>query len=286
MGSVIVIGANRGIGLGFTQQYLEAGCEVVATYRDESKLDADTVLETVLGEDYKESLAHLKQVYAEKLTLCQLEVTDEDAVARFAQTIGKIDLLILNAGIKGYPTSETRPPEHTSDHLAKSLQVNVLAPDHIVRCFYPLLSESADACVVYMSSLVGRTADNRSGGMHPYRGAKACFNALLWDWSIELMIDWKKKNPQNLTRTPCAVAICPGWVRTDMGGPKARLSITESVSAMRNVVHTVVQSKKSNALYMHDGTVAEQYVTSEVLDEILEIKKPKKKLVSEEAVTL
>jgi NAD(P)-dependent dehydrogenase (short-subunit alcohol dehydrogenase family) len=268
MGTVVVIGANRGIGLGFTQQYLEAGYEVVATYRDESKL----ANETTLTEDYKESLAHLQQVYAEKLKLYPLEITDEEAVEKFAKTIAKVDLLILNAGIKGYPVSGMKPEEHTSKHLKDAFEVNMLAPDNIVRYLYPLLLETADARVVYMSSKVAQTADNKGGGYHPYRGTKAGFDALVWNWSIRLMEKWKERNPQNLTRTPSAFAICPGWVRTDMGGPDARLSITESVSAMRKVIDHVGQTKKSNALYMHDGTIAEQYPTSEALEEILSAK--------------
>lgn len=268
MGTAVVIGANRGIGLGFARQYLEAGYEVVATYRDGSKLDA----ETTLSDGNKESLAHLKQVYGKKINLYKLEITDAEAVSKFAKTIAKIDLLILNAGIKGYPISGTRPLDHTPQHLLDSLRVNTQAPDNIIRSFYPLLTKSANACVVYMSSLVGRTADNESGGYHPYRIAKAASNALTWNWSIELMLDWKKRNPQNLTKTPCAVAICPGWVRTDMGGQSARLSITESVSAMRKVIDHVRNTKESNGLYMHDGSVVEKYPVTDVLKEVLEAK--------------
>lgn len=272
MGTAVVIGGNRGIGLGFTKQYLDAGYDVVATYRNESKLGA----ESTLDKDCNESLEHLKQVYGQKLTLYKLDVIDEKSVAQFAETIAKVDLLILNAGIKGYPVSGTRPPDHTSKHLKDAFEVNMLAPDNIVRSFYPLLSQTADACVVYMSSLVGRTADNSGGGYHPYRGTKAGFNALIWDWSIELMIDWKKRNPQDLTKTPCAFAICPGWVRTDMGGQDARLSITESVSAMIEVIDGVRETKKSNRLYMYDGKSAEKYVKSEVLKEVLSAKKEQK----------
>jgi len=272
MGTAVVIGANRGIGLGFTRQYLEAGYEVVATYRDETKLGAETTLE----EDTKESLEHLQQVYMQKLTLHKLEITDDESIAEFAKTIAKVDLLILNAGIKGYPVSGTRPPNHTTQHLSDAFRVNTQAPDAIIRSFYPLLAQSANACVVYMSSLVGQTADNDSGGYHPYRITKAATNALIWNWSIELMLDWKRRNPQNLTKTPCAIAICPGWVRTDMGGQNARLNITESVSAMIKVIDYVRETKKSNGLYLYNGDVAEKYSEPEVLKEIISAKEQQK----------
>lgn len=272
MGTAVIIGANRGIGLGFTRQYLEAGYEVVATYRDESRLG----VETLLAEGSKESLAHLKLMYPQKLTLHKLEITNEEDVTKFAKTIAKVNLLILNAGIKGYPVSGTRPPDHASQHLSDAIRVNTQATDTIIRSFYPLLAESANACVVYMSSLVGQTASNESGGYHPYRVAKAASNALIWNWSIELMLDWKKSNPQNLTKTPCAVAICPGWVRTDMGGPNARLSVAESVFAMRKVIDYVRETKESNGLYLYDGKVSEEYVAPDILKEILSAKEKEK----------
>ena len=239
--NVVVIGANRGIGLGFVEQYLESGDRVVATYRNEG----------TLGE-----LRTLKDRYPEALSLVRLEVTDSQAVEQFARTVEKVDLLILNAGIKGYPISNTRPPGNMLSELEAALAVNTIAPDHLIRSFYSILSKQENACVVYMSSRVGQTADNGSGGYHPYRISKAAANALIWNWSLELMLEWKKTH-QTMDRTPCAVAICAGWVKTDMGGPNARLSVRESVSGMRRVIEHVRQTKKSNGLYMYDGAVAE-----------------------------
>lgn len=253
MGSVIVIGANRGIGLEFTRQYLEAGCKVVATYRNEKTLDA---------------LHALHDKYGEALSLYPLEVTDQAAIERFSKTVKKVDTLILNAGIKGYEVPYTRPTGNTSDELRSALEVNTIAPDNIIRAFYPLLSEQEDAIVVYMGSRVGQTADNGSGASHPYRIAKAASHALLWNEDIELKLDWKKKHPTQLFRAPCAVAICAGWVRTDMGGPNARLSAEESVSGMLDVIEYVRATKTSNALYMYDGSIAEKYVTPPVHQEV------------------
>lgn len=273
MSEIVIVGANRGIGLGFAHQYLKQDAHVTATYRDSATLDR---LQEI-SDGVRVSLKRLQEIYPDKLSLYQLDVTKEEDISQFAKTVQKIDVLILNAGIKGYSISSTKPTDHfaqhpakdhTSQHLTDALRVNTQAPDNIIRCFYPLLSTSEDACVVYMSSRIGSTSDNSNGGYHPYRIAKAASNMLIWNWSIALMSDWAK-NGQPLERTPCAVAICPGWVRTDMGGPTAKLSIEESTSAMTSVISHVIKTKESNALYMYNGdVVGTRYEEPEVLKEI------------------
>ncbi len=268
MQTAVVIGGNRGIGLGFVAQYLEEGYEVIATYRNEETLDNPSSI----SEERSESLVSLKAKYGDQLSLYKLEATDFVGVTQFAQTVKKIDLLILNAGIKGYAVPGTRPQEHGPDDLMQSLLVNTVAVDHIVRSFFPLLVHSKDACVVYMSSLVGLVSDDTGGGYHVYRIAKAATNMAIWNWSIELMLEWKKHHVEILSHAPCAVAICPGWVRTDMGGPLAGQSVDESVSRMKKVIEHVRETKKSNRLYMHDGKKPDKYAIPDVLKEIFDAK--------------
>lgn len=259
--NVLVIGASRGIGFGFTEQYLKAGCSVIATYRNKKTC---------------QHLTDLEKRYPNNLVLRELEITTASSVTSFAKTIKKIDLLILNAGIKGYPVANTKPPGNTLQELENTLNVNTKAHDHIIRELYPKLSQTENACIVYMSSRVGLTSDNESGGYHPYRISKAASNAMIWNWNISLMEDWKNTHPNERSQSPCAVAICPGWVRTDMGGSNARLSVEESVSQMVKVIEYVVETKQSNGLYMYDGTMAEKYTTPAVLKEIVEAKYQKK----------
>ncbi len=274
MEHVVVTGGNRGIGLGFVYQYLEAGCEVTTTYRDESTLGN---LQEI-SEGVEISLKALQEKYPGRLSLYQLDVTDEAGILQFASTIKKIDVLISNAGIKGYSIASTEwrdhcalhvVRDHTSDQFLRSFEVNTLALQRLMNAFWPLLSTTSNACAVYVSSGVGQTAGNDNGGYAPYRVAKAGSNMLITDCSIEFMRDWKKQK-RPLHETPCAVAICPGWVRTDMGGPTARLSIEESTSGMKKVIDEVRATKKSNGLYMYDGEVVEQYIPSEVLREVFQ----------------
>ncbi len=256
----VVVGANRGIGLGFVEEYLKKGYNVVGTYRDELKLDA---------------LKTLQEKYPGSLTLYQLdlkastpeEIGDfEKKVEAFAETVKSVDILILNAGIKGYLVSGTETKNNTGNELLRALAVNTIAPDIIIRAFRSKLLRK-NACVAYMSSLVGMTADNTGGNYHPYRISKAGSDMAIWDWCIQLLGDWEKLGG-DLSLSPCAVAICPGWVRTDMGGPSARLSVEESVSMMVNVIEDVIQTKKCNGLLMYNNKFAEEYKIPDVLQRV------------------
>lgn len=253
--TAIVTGANRGIGLGFVSELLDRNYHVIATYRDESTLDA---------------LNQLKNQYPEALLLYQLDVTNLEGIQRFAATVKKVNLLILNAGVKGFPNG-TKLPDSTEAHFRKALEVNTIAPNNLIRAFYPLLLQQENSAVVYVSSGVSSTVQNGTGGYPGYRESKEAGNALTWNWSIQLMKDWKERHPDKLAQTPFAVAICPGHVKTDMGGNNAPLTVEQSVSEMMDILDYVKKTKRSNGLYMH-GTLEPyvQYTTPAVLQEILD----------------
>jgi NAD(P)-dependent dehydrogenase (short-subunit alcohol dehydrogenase family) len=253
--TAIVTGANRGIGLGFVSELLKRNYQVIATYRNEGSLT---------------HLNSLKTQYPETLTLYQLDVTDQDGIRQFAATVKAVDLLVLNAGIKGYPPG-TKLTDSTDAHFRNALEVNTIAPNNLIRAFFPLLIERENSSVVYLSSGVSSTAQNGSGGYPGYRESKEAGNALIWNWSIQLMKEWKERHPDKLSQTPLAVAICPGHVKTDMGGDNASLTVEESVSEILDVLSYVKRTKKSNGLYMHGNeTPYVQYVTPAVLKEIFD----------------
>ncbi|MEI8124633.1 MAG: SDR family NAD(P)-dependent oxidoreductase [Parachlamydiaceae bacterium] len=152
-----------------------------------------------------------------------LEVTDQEAIIKFSQTVKKVDTLVLNAGIKGYPVPYTQTPDNTGNEEMEALAVNTVALSNIIRAFNKMSLLQADACVVYMGSRAGQTADNGSGDSHPYRVSKAAGHASMWNWSITLMRQWKKSHPDQLHQSPCVFAVCGGWVKTRMGGENGRL---------------------------------------------------------------
>jgi NAD(P)-dependent dehydrogenase (short-subunit alcohol dehydrogenase family) len=197
MPSVLITGANRGIGLEFARQYADAGWAVIATARQRSaELDA-------LG-----------------VRVESLDLADAEAVAAFPEKIdGPLDLLIANAG-----TSEPKDPTTADD--ARDWQamtmVNAIAPYMLARA---LLARMADGGkMIAISSGMGSIADNH-GGWVPYRTSKAALNMA---WS-SLALETKGRG------IPC-VLFSPGWVKTRMGGAGAQISAQESVTDMRAMI--------------------------------------------------
>ena len=252
---VVVFGASRGIGLGFVEQYAKAGQSVLATYR---------------GDAVPERLGSVKERYPNLITLYPLDVTDKEGVETFAKKVVSVKKLILNAGIKGYSGRGVLPQQHDTAQLLNTLMVNTVAHDTIMRAFFPILSKQRDSIAVYMGSKVGQISDNASGGSHPYRIAKAASHMMMWNWDLALKQEWKKTHPEELAHVPAAIALCAGWVNTDMGGQDASLTVEESVSQMRKTIDTVIQTKMSNGLFMYDGAVSERYPLTQTLQEVKE----------------
>lgn len=198
MPTVLITGANRGIGLEFAKQYGADGWDVIGTVRQSSaELDA-------LGARVE-----------------QLDLTDADAVDKFASRIGgPLDLFIANAGTN-HPM-ETGTAQNARDWQAM-MMVNAIAPFMLGQALLPRVAE-AHGKMICISSGMGSIAQN-SGGWIPYRTSKAALNMA---WSC-LALEAKR-------RGVAAVALSPGWVKTRMGGAGAEISAEESVGAMRKLI--------------------------------------------------
>jgi NAD(P)-dependent dehydrogenase (short-subunit alcohol dehydrogenase family) len=203
MPTVLVTGANRGLGLEFARQYAADGWEVVATARQPSpELDA-------LG-----------------VPVDTLDMRDLDAVAAFGSRVGALDLLIANAGTYG--------PRDIADAedgrgWGDTFSVNTIAPYLLAKAVLPQV-QRARGKLIAVSTRMGSIADNSSGGFIAYRSSKAALNAA---WK-SLAID----NPDVV----CAV-LHPGWVQTRMGGASAPLSPPESIAGMRRVIDGLGQEQ-------------------------------------------
>jgi NAD(P)-dependent dehydrogenase (short-subunit alcohol dehydrogenase family) len=224
MPTMLVTGANRGLGLEFTRQYLAEGYAVIAACREPSKAQA---------------LHSIAQNSKGELTVVTADVTDAASVQRAAaQVKGAVDILLNCAGVIG-----GRGHLGSIDYQdwRQVLEVNLMGPARLCEAFVDHVARSSRRLMVTITSGMGSLADNTSGGFIPYRTSKAAVNMLMRSAAIDL-------RPRGIT----CVVVNPGWVKTDMGGPNAKLSPEESVSAMRRVIARLGPGD-SGRFYNHDG---------------------------------
>lgn len=208
MKRVLITGANRGLGLGFTRQYLERECEVYACVR-------------VPG-DAKDLLSLAKQT--DRLHIVEMDVSSEDSIAKAAASIDMpIDILINNAGVIG--DREEDLDGFSTDTLLDTFVVNTVGPLLVLSLFREHLAKSEGKQAITISSRMGSISDNASGGYYSYRASKSALNAVMRSAAIELELDKVHM-----------LVLHPGWVRTDMGGKNATVSVDESVSNMIKVI--------------------------------------------------
>jgi NAD(P)-dependent dehydrogenase (short-subunit alcohol dehydrogenase family) len=215
MPTILISGANRGIGLEFARQYAADGWDVIATARQSSpELDA-------LGAQVR-----------------PLEMNDLDAVAGFGRGLDTLDLLIANAGTYG-------PKEATSaddaERWLETMRVNTIAPYLLARSVLPLVGKSQGKLIA-ISTKMGSIEDNSSGGFLAYRSSKTALN-MAWR---NLALDAKRSGV-------VAVLLHPGWVQTRMGGSSAPLQPEESVSGMRGVIDGLGPAD-SGGFFSYDGS--------------------------------
>lgn len=228
MKTVLITGANRGLGLEFCRQYANDGWQVIAACRDPESADALRAL-------------------ADESNCIQIEALD---VADFAQIDAlssrlsdrAIDVLLNNAGVYG---DDGKHGFGALDYAkwSETLTINTLAPVKMAEAFLPHLQRSASKLIVAVSSLMGSLADNSSGGSLLYRSSKAGLNAAMKSLSIDLR--------------PHAIGVLilhPGWVRTDMGGKNALIDVEESISGMKRQIDGFV-AERSGCFVKYDGSL-------------------------------
>ncbi len=221
--TVLITGANRGIGLEFVRQYLQDGWRVFATCRQP---------------EVAKVLNALQDQYPQSLRVEELNVTDWAAVKALGKVFKNesIDLLINNAGLYG-DRSQSLGQTDVDDWL-NVLAANTIAPLKVVEALLPCLAPGAR--IATLTSLMGSMADNGSGGNYVYRSSKAGLNAVIKSLSLDLE-----------GRHICVV-FHPGWVLTDMGGPGAMISVDTSVSGMRSVIEQLTP-EHSGSFLRYDG---------------------------------
>jgi NAD(P)-dependent dehydrogenase (short-subunit alcohol dehydrogenase family) len=226
MPSVLITGANRGLGLEFARQYLDDGWQVFAACRDPASAS---------------ELRRLADPSDDKLRIMALDVTDPMSIqATAAELKGQaIDLLLNNAGVMGTQGQTIGNIDYET--WAKVLDVNTLGPMRVSEAFVDHVARSERKLIVTLTSGMGSIADNTSGGSVAYRSSKAAVNMVTRSLAIDLA-------PRGIT----CVVVNPGWVLTEMGGPHARITPAESVRRMRDLIATLGPAR-SGRFFNHDG---------------------------------
>jgi len=226
MPSVLITGANRGLGLEFARQYLADGWQVYAACRDPASAS---------------ELRQLADAGDGNLRILALDVAEPASVrAAAAEFDGRaIDLLLNNAGVGGTRGQTIGNIDYEA--WAKVLDVNTMGPVRVSEAFVDHVVRSERKLIVTLTSGMGSIADNTSGGSIAYRSSKAAVNMVMRSLAIDLA-------PHGIT----CVVVNPGWVQTDMGGLNATLTPSESVRALRRLFETLGPAQ-SGKFFNHDG---------------------------------
>ena len=226
MATALITGANRGIGLEFVRQYAAEGWRVFAGVRDP---------------EVARELQQLAQESEGRITTVAMDVADAQSVQAAGRQVGDgpIDHLINSAGVMGGPRQRLADMDY--DDWARVININSMGPLRVTETFIENLARSDRKLAVGITSGMGSLADNTSGGHIAYRTSKAALNMVVRTLAIDLA-------PRGMT---CLV-INPGWVKTRMGGPGAKITAEESVRAMRKVFEKAGPAQ-SGKFFNYDG---------------------------------
>jgi NAD(P)-dependent dehydrogenase (short-subunit alcohol dehydrogenase family) len=226
MATILITGASRGLGLEFTRQYLADGWTLIAACRSPGAA---------------RGLQDLEAKTKGALTVVELDVADGASVKRAAGRLqGRaIDVLVNGAGIYGGGGQKLGSLDY--EDWRQVLEVNLLGPARVCEAFLDSLERSDRRLIVTITSGMGSLADNTSGGSVLYRTSKAAVNMLMRASAIDLK-----------ARGITCIVVNPGWVKTDMGGPNAKLSPEESIQAMRRLI-AKLGPEDSGKFYNYDG---------------------------------
>jgi NAD(P)-dependent dehydrogenase (short-subunit alcohol dehydrogenase family) len=203
MATWLITGANRGIGLEFVRQALRAGHEVIAAVRDPH---GATALDDLRGQG--------------ALDVLRLDVSDPASFQEAARALGErpVSVLVNNAGVIGPKRQSALDMDY--EGFARTLEVNLFGPLRAIQTFLPNLERAGSAKVATISSLMG-SIENGGSYQLAYSASKAALNRLL------------RGATEELKRRGVALGVySPGWVRTDMGGANASISVEQSVGGL------------------------------------------------------
>ena len=237
--TVLITGGNSGIGFCCVKKYLKKGYRVIATYREESRS------------------SELIQIAKENnmLSIYQLDVSQRKKVLELSETLKeeKIDLLINNAGTKGYSSEYSGKPfwEHPPEEYKLSFKTNCFGPVWTMTYFRDHVNESEDKLIINISTGTASITDNLGGSEYSgprYRISKASLNMA----GVNAARDFQKSEKYSKIRV---FEYAPGYVQTPMTNYKGRLTAEETVDKLEKIVDGIILDSSRNAEFiLHDGS--------------------------------
>ncbi len=216
---LLLFGASRGLGLAIAQEYLKLGWHVVATARQETGTALHRLVDEARG----------------RLEIEIVDINDPAQVAAQRERLrsDRFDLLFVNAGV----TNDDRETiaDVSTEEFVRVMVTNALSPMRVVETFKALVPQTG--AIAIMSSGQGSVSNNETGGHEVYRASKAALNTLMRSFAAR-----HRDDPRTL------LLLAPGWVRTDLGGPQARLGIQDSIPNLVKVIQA--QEGKGGLQYL------------------------------------
>ena len=226
MKTILITGANRGLGLAHVRSFASRGIRVFATARF-----PDDAIE----------LKQLATLHAGLVDVLAYDAADLQAPSLLKAIVGDtpLDLVFCNAGVMG----ESGQSFGQIDVLGilEIVRINSLAPLKLVEALADNVACSKRKLVAFQSSLMGSVGDNGSGGQYGYRISKCALNMVAKSVANDLR-----------ARGVISVALHPGWVKTRMGGQNAPLTIEQSVAGQQQIFDRL-SSNDSGRFFNYDG---------------------------------
>jgi NAD(P)-dependent dehydrogenase (short-subunit alcohol dehydrogenase family) len=218
MPNILIIGASRGLGLELAGQFAAKGWRVLGTVRD---------------------LAAGAKLSARGAEVHLCDVADPGSIARLADSLADValDIVFVNAGVfddrAGFGQVEPA-------RFMETVKINTLAPLLAAQAFAGNLT--GRKVFAAMSSKMGAMSENTSGGCYSYRASKAALNMVITSLALDLA-------SQGVT----AIALSPGWVKTDMGGSDAPLDAPQAMAGVAHVLETASLGQSGKFLNYDGG---------------------------------
>jgi NAD(P)-dependent dehydrogenase (short-subunit alcohol dehydrogenase family) len=215
--TILLIAASRGLGLAMAAEFLKKGWNVVGTVRDGSG---------------RTKLHDLADEFKGRLEIEKLDICEQAQVTALRERLSgrTFDMLFVNAGITN--DGKETIGDVTTDEFMRVMVTNSLCPMRVVESLQDLVT--ATGLIGVMSSGQGSVTNNLTGMHEVYRGSKAALNQFMRSFAA-----------RNAGSSRAMVLMAPGWVRTELGGPAAHLSIEESIP---NLVNTLLKKQGNPGL--------------------------------------